>query len=91
MRQVGQEEGTPYIHDISIKNIESIDSEMAFAVAGRKNQRAGRFIFDNILIKAATAGTISNAEDWTFTNVRIETKDGTKWEWKNCKNLQGLE
>ncbi len=91
MRQVGQEEGTPYIHDITIKNIESIDSEMAFAVAGRKNQRAGRFIFDNILIKAATAGTISNAEDWTFTNTRIETKDGTKPQLKNCDNVEGLE
>jgi hypothetical protein len=90
MQQVDAKRGTPYIHDIILKNIEAIDCRTAFSVQGRENQKAGQFRLENIYITAAQAGTIANAENWTFKNVRVEAKDGSKVTLKNCVNMQGL-
>jgi polygalacturonase len=91
MEQVPEEQGTPYIRDITIRNIKAVDSETAISVSGRKNQRAGNFLLENIQIGAKKAGTIKNAENWTFQNVQIETDDGSKVKLENCLNMKGLQ
>jgi polygalacturonase len=90
MQQVDPQKGTPYIHGVTLKNIEAVDCRTAFAVQGRENQKAGQFRLENVHITAAQAGTIANAENWTFKNVRVETKDGSKPEMKNCTGMRGL-
>jgi polygalacturonase len=90
MQKVPQEQGTPYIRDITIKNVKALDSETAFFVRGRENQKAGSFYLENVYITASKAGSVKNAENWTFKNVRVEAKDSSKVEFENCENMNGL-
>ncbi len=90
MTVVPEEQGTPYIRDIRISNIKAVDSERAISVNGRKNQRAGNFLLENIEMTAGKAGTIKNAEGWTFKNVTVKAKDGSDIEFENCENMTGL-
>jgi polygalacturonase len=90
MQQVPEKEGTPYIRDITIRNVKATNCGTAFTVSGRENQKAGHFIFENVSIGAQKAGSISNAENWVFKNTKIEASDSSKPELKNCNNIQGL-
>jgi len=90
MTVVPEEQGTPYIRDIHIKNIKAVDSQNAIVVNGRENQPAGNFLLENVHITTKSAGTIKNAEDWIFTNVTIETDDDSKLECIDCENMDGL-
>ncbi|MEJ5259812.1 MAG: glycoside hydrolase family 28 protein [Anaerohalosphaeraceae bacterium] len=91
LQQVPEDLGTPYIRDITIRNIKAVDSETAISVSGRKNQPAGFFLLENIDITAKKAGVIKNAENWVFRNVRIQAEDGSKVRFENCRNMTGLE
>ena len=71
MTKVPEDLGTPYIRDITISNIKAVDSERAISINGRKNQKAGKFLLENIDITANKAGKIKNAEGWTFKNVKM--------------------
>ncbi len=90
MQQVPQEQGTPYIRDITIRNVKAVDCKTAFSVQGRSNQKAGNFLFENVTIMVETAGSVKNAENWTFKNVRIEAKDESKVKFENCLNMTGM-
>ena len=91
MTVVPEDQGTPYIHDIRIANVKGIDCQNAININGRKNQPAGSFTFENIDISATKAGTIKNAVDWTFKNVKIKAADNSKVKLENCSNITGLE
>lgn len=91
LQQVPEDLGTPYIRDITIRNIKAVDSEVAISIGGRKNQPAGAFVLEDIEITARKAGVIKNAENWVFRNVRIQTEDGSKVRFENCRNMMGLE
>lgn len=88
MQKVPEKQGIPYIRNITIKDIKAVDCGTAFSVQGRENQKAGHFLFEDVFISAEKAGLIKNAEDWTFQNVRIEAKDGSKTEFENCENIK---
>jgi polygalacturonase len=90
MTVVPEDQGTPYIYNIRIANITATESERAISVSGRKNQRAGNFVLENINISARSAGTIKNAEGWTFRNVTITARDGSTIKLENCDNMVGL-
>lgn len=90
MTVVPEDKGTPYIRDIHIANVNAADSQRAISVNGRENQPAENFLLENITITARTAGTIKNAEDWTFKNVTIKAEDGSKLEFVNCQDMKGL-
>lgn len=89
MTVVPEDQGTPYIRDIRIANINAVNSERAISVNGRKNQRAGNFLLEDIEITAHTAGTIKNAENWEFKNVTIKADDGSNIEFENCLGMSG--
>jgi polygalacturonase len=91
MQPVPEEQGTPYIRNITIRNIKAVDSETAISANGRKNQPAGSFLLENIEITAKKAGVIKNAENWIFRNVKIQAEDGSKVRFENCRNMMGLE
>ncbi len=90
MQKVPEKQGTPYIRDVTIKNVKALDSETAFSVRGRENQKASSFFLENVSITASKAGSVKNAENWTFKNVRVETKDSSKVKFENCENMNGL-
>ncbi len=90
MTVVPQEQGTPYIYNIRIADIKATESERAISVSGRENQRAGNVVLQNIDISARTAGTIKNAEGWTFKNVNITARDNSTIKLENCEQMIGL-
>lgn len=91
MTQVPEAQGTPYIQNIRIANVKAVDSERAISVDGRKNQRAGNFLLENITITAKSAGTIKNAENWEFKNVTIKADDGAPIQFENCAGMSGYQ
>ena len=90
MQKVPEKEGTPYIRDITIKNVNAVDSDTAFHIRGLEKQRAGSFYLENVNITAAKAGSIRNAENWIFKNVCVKAKDNSKVELVNCENMSGM-
>jgi len=90
MQKVPEKQGTPYIHDITIRNVTAVNCRQAFSVNGHQKEKAGKFLLDNVTLKARTAGTIKNAENWEFKNVTIEAEDGSKVKFENCLNMTGI-
>ncbi|WP_346238823.1 glycoside hydrolase family 28 protein [Niabella insulamsoli] len=81
--------GIPVFRNIYVSDIEAtgITNHIIFC-NGLAQSPAKNFNFTNIKISGSTAGTISNADGWKFTNVAIEGKDGKKLEVKNVRNMQ---
>jgi hypothetical protein len=48
------------------------------------------FTFEDLDIEAKTAGSIQNAENWKFKNIKIRTKDGSTITVKDSKGVTGL-
>ena len=90
MTVVPEAQGTPYIRDIRIANVKGVDCQNGIIVNGRKNQPAGSFYLENVDISASKAGTIKNAENWVFKNVKFTADDGSKVKFENCTNMSGL-
>lgn len=90
MQRVPKEQGIPHLRDVTIKNVKAVDSETAFSVAGLEVAKAANFLLENVHITAAKAGSIKNAKNWTFKNVQVEAKDGSKVKLENCENMTGL-
>ncbi len=90
MQKVPEKQGTPYIRDITIRNVKAVDCKQAFSVQGHQKQKAGRFLLENVTIMAETAGSVKNAENWEFKNVGIEAEDGSKVKLENCLNMTGM-
>ncbi len=80
---VPPEKGIPHFRDISISGIKARGAQRAFQVASRPDSPLLRFHFENLDIEAKTAGSIRDAEDWTFTGVNLKTADGSAPELKD--------
>lgn len=83
--------GLPHFQDISISGIKATRAQQAFAVKGYSDDFLKNFKFNNINIQAQTAGSIQDAEDWTFINTHIRTADGSRVELINCHAVKGLD
>ena len=84
------EEGMPHFRKIQISNLKATDARQALEVSAFENDPIQDVTLDNIDIQGQTAGTISNAEHWTFTRTRIKTEDGSKVTLNDCKDVKGL-
>ena len=65
-------------------------ARQAFAVSSHADSPLSGFVLKNIDIEAQTAGTIQNAEGWSFENARIRTADGSRVTLKESKGVTGL-
>lgn len=83
-------EGLPHFQDIRISDITATGARRAFAVRGYSDDFLKNFTFKNISIQAQTAGSIQDAENWTFVNTHIHTADGSHVTLKDCHGVHGL-
>ncbi len=83
-------EGLPHFQDISISDITATGARRAFAIKGYSDDFLKDFKFSNIRIQAQTAGSIQDAENWTFTNTHIQTANGGHVQLINCHAIHGL-
>jgi hypothetical protein len=75
---VPEQQGLPRFSGVHIWNIKATGARSAFNVSAYPNATLDDFRFDHLEIEAATAGTISNARNWTLTDSNIKTADGSK-------------
>jgi hypothetical protein len=76
--------------DVEISNVQATGAKQAFSVNAYPNDPLKNFTLSNLNIQAQTAGTIANAEDWTFKNVTIKTVDASQVVLKDCTHVVGL-
>jgi polygalacturonase len=87
---VPEVQGLPHFSDVHIWNIKATGARRAFGVSAYPNAPLTNFRFDHIDIQAASAGSIADAKDWTFTDVKLTVKDGSKVALTDDTNITGL-
>lgn len=75
---VPTDKGLPHFSDVHIWNIKATGARQAFNVSAYPNAPLVNFRLDHLDIQAKTAGTIANAKNWTMTDNKIQTADGSK-------------
>lgn len=90
LQPVTPERGLPHFRNIKISDIKARDAQQAFAVSAYPQATLADFVFSNIDIESKSAGSIQEADSWTFTDTRIKTADGSKVDTTKSKNVKGL-
>lgn len=88
---VSPELGTPHFRDVHISDVTATAAQQAFTVSAYPDAPLENFEFHNIHIDAKTAGSIQNAQNWSFVGVTIRTADGSKVKLKDSKSVTGIE
>lgn len=68
---VPPEKGLPHLRNVRITNVKATGVRQAFSVASYKDSPLQDFQFKDVAIEARSAGSIRNAEGWSFTNCHI--------------------
>jgi polygalacturonase len=72
------DKGLARFHNVHIWNIKATGAKRAFDVSAYPTAPLEDFHLDHLNIEAQTAGTITNAKNWTLTDNTIQTSDGSK-------------
>ncbi len=87
---VPPEQGVPHFSNVHIWNIKATGARRAFSVSAYPNAPLVDFKFDHLDIQAATAGSIADAKDWTFSDINLLTTDNSVVKVTNSTNVTGL-
>jgi polygalacturonase len=87
---VPPEQGLPHFSNVHIWNIKATGARRAFSVAAYPNAPLVGFKFDHLDIQAASAGSIANAQDWAFSDIKLTTTDGSTVKVTDSSNVTGL-
>lgn len=79
-----------YFHDVRLSHIEAIGAKTAFEVDAYPDRRLEDFRLDHLQIEANTAGHISDAVNWTFSNISLRTADGSVVALSDDSNVKGI-
>lgn len=82
-----EEKGIPHFKDIHISNIVVKQARKAINGNGLTQSQLENFHFSNIDIKADVAGEVGFARNWTWNNVRIQSKDGAPVSVKHSEGV----
>jgi hypothetical protein len=84
-------QGMPHLRDVRISDLIATGARSAFEVSGYPSDPIQDFLFEHLNIAAKAAGTIADAENWSFKDTHIHTADGSQVSLKDCRNIKGLE
>jgi polygalacturonase len=87
---VPEAQGRPHFSDVHIWNIKATGARRAFSVEAYPDAPLTNFKFDHLDIQAASAGTIADAKDWTFSDITLVTKDDSAVKVTDSTNVTGL-
>lgn len=87
---VSPAQGLPHLRDVRIANIKATGARQAFSVDSYKDSPLTNVTFRNFDVESKVAGSITNAENWTFINTRIKTADGSAVAVKDSGKIIGL-
>ena len=87
---VPEDKGLPHFSNVHIWNIKAAGARHAFIVSAYPNAPLVDFKFDHLDVEAASAGSIANAQNWTFSDVHLSTADGSTVKVTDSENVTGL-
>jgi polygalacturonase len=87
---VPQAQGEAEFHNVRIWNLKATGARTAFEVDAFPDKRLEAFSFRNLEIDAATAGHLSDAENWKFSSATIKTADGSVVALSDDANMRGI-
>jgi polygalacturonase len=87
---VPPEKGLPHFRDVHISDVTATGAQQAFSVSAYPEAPLLDFQFKNVHIEAKSAGSIQNAQNWSFSGVTIKTADGSKVAVKASSAVTGL-
>jgi polygalacturonase len=76
--KVPEEQGLPHFRNVHIWNVKATGAHQAFSVSAYPNATLDNFRLDHLNIEANTAGFIADAKNWTLSDDKIKTADGSK-------------
>ncbi|ADV82521.1 glycoside hydrolase family 28 protein [Terriglobus saanensis] len=88
--EVPAEKGIARFRDVHIWNIKATGAKTAFEVSAYPQVPLDRFVLDHLQIAAQTAGHISNAHDWKFSDLSMVIADGSVVKLTDDVNVMGL-
>ena len=83
-------QGLPHFSNVHIWNIRATGARQAFSVSAYPGAPLVGFRFDHLEIRAQTAGSIADARDWTFSDIHIQTADGSMVKLTDSSGVTGL-
>ena len=86
LEPVSPEKGIPHFKDVYISNINVSGARKAILADGLSEAPLKNFNFKNMQISAKTAGSVKNAENWKWENVKISAEDGSVVKVESSKN-----
>lgn len=87
---VPAEKGLPHFRSVHISDVVATRAQQAFTVSAYPEAPLQDFEFKNIRIEAKSAGSIQNAQNWSFNGVTIKTADGSRVAVKNSSGVTGI-
>jgi polygalacturonase len=87
---VSDAQGRPHFSGVHIWNIKATGARRAFSVEAYKDAPLTDFKFDHLDIQAASAGSIADAKDWSFSDLKLATADNSTVRVTDSTNVTGL-
>jgi polygalacturonase len=87
---VSEAQGRPHFSDVHIWNIKATGARRAFSVEAYPDAPLINFKFDHLDIQAASAGGIADAQDWSFSDIKLTTADNSTVKVINSTKVIGL-
>ena len=87
---VPESQGSPHFHDVHIWNIKATGAKKIFDVTAYPSAPLERFSLDHFQVQALTAGEISNAKDWKFSDNSWTIADGSAVTLHDSEGITGL-
>jgi len=88
---VAPDKGLPHFRGVRIYDVTATGAQQAFTVSAYPEAPLQDFEFKNVRIEAKTAGSIQNAQNWSFTGVTIKTADGSHVAVKSSSGVNGIQ
>jgi polygalacturonase len=87
---VPREQGIPRIRDVRLSDIKAVGGKMGFEAAAYEEAPLRDFTFDRLDWDVREAGSIANADNWRFSDCKIDTLDGTGPKVTASRGVVGL-
>jgi len=87
---VPREQGIPRIRDVRLSDIKAVGGKIGFEAAAYEEAPLRDFTFDRLDWDVREAGTIANADNWRFSDCKIDTLDGTGPKVTASRGVVGL-
>jgi len=88
LQKVSPEQGLPHFRNVYLFRIKGSARNSSINAAGMEQSMAENFYINDMDIESSTAGKISYAKGWQFTNVKIKAKDNSTLNVKNCIDMK---